>query len=73
MEATMSDQTRKWAVLDCGKYPSDNNCQIKMMAPADHLEDVLDIAVRHAIEKHGHQNQPELRNQLRTLITYEEQ
>ena len=49
----MSAQTRKWAVLDCGKYPSDNNCQIKMMAPADHLEDVLDIAVRHAIESMG--------------------
>jgi hypothetical protein len=64
--------TQKWAVMDCSKYPSENNCQMKIMVPADHLDDILDLCVKHAVDIHGHENKPELRDLMRGVITYEE-
>jgi hypothetical protein len=51
----------KWLVLDCGKMPSDSNCQLVMVAPEDQKDDLVDAGVKHAISKHGHQDGDELR------------
>ncbi|MBI2051339.1 DUF1059 domain-containing protein [Candidatus Roizmanbacteria bacterium] len=41
--------------------PSEKNCRLVMMAPADQREDLLDAGVAHAVKSHGHQESPELR------------
>jgi len=57
-----------WVVANCGKFPSENNCLLVMMAPVAQKEDLLDAAVAHAIKSHGHEDQPELRDQLGQLL-----
>ena len=59
----MADTTRK--VIDCRKFPSESGCSL---AIAGTEEEVLKVAVRHAVEEHGHQNTPELREQIRTML-----
>lgn len=67
----MNEEKQEWAVLDCGKYPSEMNCRIKMMAPAEQVDQVIELAARHACDVHGHSDNQELRQALRTLIEYE--
>lgn len=57
--------TSKRKVIDCRNYPSDQNCSLMISGTE---EEVLDEAVRHATTKHGHQNSPQLREQLRTML-----
>ncbi|GAC1635340.1 MAG: hypothetical protein NVS4B11_37520 [Ktedonobacteraceae bacterium] len=57
-----------WVVANCGKFPSEKHCQLVMMAPAAQKEDLLDAAVAHAIKSHGHENTPELRDQLGQIL-----
>lgn len=52
--------TRK--MIDCRRFPSDRNCSLTIAGTED---EVLMIAMRHAVEDHGHANTPELRDQLR--------
>jgi predicted small metal-binding protein len=52
--------TRK--VVDCRTMPSEINCTLTI---AGEEEEVLDAAVMHAVDKHGHENTPELREQVR--------
>ena len=59
----MADSKRK--VIDCRLYPSEKNCGLLIAGPE---EEVLTVAVRHAVEEHGHANTPELREQLRGLL-----
>ena len=54
--------------IDCRLYPSENGCTLKITGTE---EEVLDAATAHAVAAHGHANTPELRNQLRTLLTTE--
>jgi predicted small metal-binding protein len=49
-------------MIDCRQVPSDTNCSLTI---AGEPEEVLDAAVLHAADKHGHQNTPEFRKQLR--------
>jgi predicted small metal-binding protein len=42
-----------------------NNCSLKISGTG---EEVLDAAVQHAVSAHGHQNTPELRGQIRTML-----
>lgn len=51
----------KWLVVDCGKMPSDSNCQLVMLAPEGQKDDLVDAGVKHAISKHGHADGDELR------------
>lgn len=51
--------------IDCREYPSDKNCSLKLSGTED---EVLDIAVHHATASHGHENTPELREELRRLL-----
>jgi len=51
--------------IDCRDYPSDKNCSLKISGTE---EEVLDAAVQHAASVHGHQNTPELRDQIRSML-----
>ena len=64
---TIPTQSRK--AIDCRRFPSEKNCTLKISGTED---EVLDIAVMHATTAHGHENKPELREQLRSLLTDEE-
>jgi len=63
MSATPTQARRK--SIDCREYPSDKNCSLKISGTED---EVLDIAVQHATASHGHENSPELREELRQLL-----
>ena len=51
--------------IDCRDYPSEKNCSLKISGTE---EEVLDAAVQHAASAHGHQNSPELREQLKSML-----
>ncbi len=57
--------TPKRKVVDCRLFPSEKNCTLTI---AGTEEEVLKVAVRHAVEEHGHKNSPELREQIRSLL-----
>ncbi|HLW59195.1 MAG TPA: DUF1059 domain-containing protein [bacterium] len=57
-----------WVVANCGKFPSEKNCQLVIMAPQSQREDLVEAAATHAAKSHGHQNTPELRKQLSTML-----
>ena len=59
----MPNPSRK--MIDCRRMPSERNCSVTI---AGTEEEVLTVAVRHAVEEHGHANTPELRDQLRQLL-----
>ena len=54
--------------IDCRRFPSEKNCTLAISGTED---EVLDLAVVHATTTHGHENTPELREQLRTMLTDE--
>ena len=49
-------------MIDCRRMPSERNCSVAISGTE---EEVLAIAVRHAIEEHGHDDTPELREKIR--------
>ena len=55
--------TRK--AIDCRDYPSDKNCSLRISGTED---EVLDAATQHAVRSHGHEDSPELREQLRSML-----
>jgi hypothetical protein len=61
-EATMAG-TRK--VIDCRRFPAEKPCSITISGTED---EVLELAVLHAGTVHGHNDTPEFRQQLRTMI-----
>jgi hypothetical protein len=62
----------RWAVVDCSKVPSENMCQMKMMAPEDQMDDLIEVACQHACTKHGHTDSPELRQGIRQSVEFKE-
>ena len=52
-------------VIDCRWFPTEKPCDIAISGSE---EEVLDIAVEHAVNSHGHHNSPELREQLRSML-----
>ncbi|MFZ1221115.1 MAG: DUF1059 domain-containing protein [Chthoniobacterales bacterium] len=55
--------------IDCRNYPSEKNCTLKISGTE---EEVLDAAVQHAVSAHGHENSPELRDQLKSMLAEDE-
>lgn len=51
--------------IDCRHHPSDRGCTLRLEGTE---EEVLDAAVNHAITSHGHTDNPELREQIRSLL-----
>ena len=52
-------------MVDCRQLPNDIGCTLMM---AGEPEELLDAAVLHAADKHGHQDTAELREQLRGAL-----
>ena len=52
--------------VDCREYPSEMNCTIAISA--DSQKELLEAAVQHAIAVHGHQDSPQLRQELAKMI-----
>jgi len=52
--------------IDCREFPSASHCSIAISADSE--EELLTIAVQHAIASHGYTDSPELRSQLRTMF-----
>ena len=61
--------TVKRKIFDCRNYPSDTHCTVAISGTE---EEVLDEAVHHAMTKHGKQNHPNLRDQLRAMLEDEQ-
>ena len=55
--------TRK--VIDCRRFPAEKPCSITIAGTED---EVLELAVLHASAVHGHNDTPEFRQQLRSMI-----
>jgi len=51
--------------IDCRDHPSETNCSLRISGTE---EEVLDAAAQHAVRSHGHEDTPELRGQLRSLL-----
>jgi predicted small metal-binding protein len=51
--------------IDRRDYPSEKNCSQKISGTE---QEVLDAAVQHAVSAHGHQNTPELREQIESML-----
>jgi hypothetical protein len=45
-------------MIDCRRYPSDNNCQVTILGRHD---EVMELAVWHDVTAHGHLDGPNLR------------
>jgi hypothetical protein len=56
-------------VIDCRRFPTEKPCSIVISGTED---DVLDIAVLHATSVHGHQDTPELRDKIRSMLQDED-
>jgi predicted small metal-binding protein len=54
--------------IDCRDYPSEKNCSLKISGTE---QEVLDAAVQHAVSAHGHENSPELRDQITSMLKNE--
>lgn len=59
--------TRKKA--DCREFPSEMNCSLCISGNED---EVIKVAVKHAIDDHGHEDTPELREQIKSMLKDEE-
>ncbi len=57
-----------WVVSNCAELPSEKNCQLVIMGPADQRDDLLDAAVAHAIRAHKHEESRELRAEIGNLL-----
>jgi predicted small metal-binding protein len=51
--------------IDCGDYPSEKNCSLKISGTE---EEVVDAAVQHAVSAHGHEETQELREQIKSML-----
>lgn len=54
--------------MDCREMPSENNCDLAMAGSEEH---VVDAAVTHAVSAHGHEDTPELREQIKQALKEE--
>ena len=52
-------------VMDCSKHPSENNCTLRISGKED---EVIPVAVFHAVTAHGHEDTPDLRQQLKSML-----
>lgn len=53
-------------MIDCRDFPSESKCTVAIAADTE--EEILDVAVPHAVAKHGQEDTPEFREQIRSAI-----
>jgi len=58
----------KRKLIDCRSFPNEIGCTLSISGST---KEVMKAALRHAVEEHGHKDTPELRKQLRILLTDE--
>jgi predicted small metal-binding protein len=64
LKAKESDMARKY--IDCREMPSESKCTVAISADSE--KELLEVAVQHAVEIHGHQDTSEFRKMLRQAI-----
>lgn len=52
--------------IDCRAYPSEMKCTVALSADSE--QELLEVAVQHAVTVHRHRDTPELRQQLKSLF-----
>jgi predicted small metal-binding protein len=52
-------------MADCRRFPSDSNCSLTILGEED---EVVQAAAEHAASAHGHEDTPEMREQLRGML-----
>ncbi|WP_255953915.1 DUF1059 domain-containing protein [Streptomyces odontomachi] len=52
-------------VADCRDFPSETQCSLAISGEED---EVVRAATEHAVSVHGHEDSPELREQVRSLL-----
>lgn len=57
-------------VADCRQFPSESGCTLTI---AGEEEEVVRAAAMHAVDVHGHEDTPELREQIRKMLEDEAQ
>lgn len=55
--------------IDCRDFPNEMNCTVAIFADTE--AELLEAAVQHATSAHGHEDTPELRDQLRKAFKNE--
>jgi predicted small metal-binding protein len=58
-------QSQRRKVADCRDFPSETQCTLTISGTED---EVLRAATEHAVSVHGHQNTPELKEQIRKML-----
>lgn len=69
MVETDTIMTRKY--IDCREFPSEKNCTVEISANTDN--EVMEVAVMHAVTTHQHKDTPDLRKEIRGLIRTREE
>jgi predicted small metal-binding protein len=57
-------------MADCRRFPSESNCSLTIIGEED---EVIRTAAEHAVSVHGHEDNDELREQVRGLLEDEGQ
>ncbi|MGZ8291107.1 MAG: DUF1059 domain-containing protein [Telluria sp.] len=52
--------------VDCREVPSESNCTISIAADSE--TELMEAAIQHAVAVHGHQDTPELRAGIRSVM-----
>ena len=52
--------------IDCRQFPSESGCTVAISA--DTNDELIAAAAQHAVQVHGHQDGPELREQLSQIV-----
>jgi predicted small metal-binding protein len=52
--------------IDCREVPSESKCTVAMSADSEN--ELMEIAVQHALQTHGHKDTPEFRQMLKKAI-----
>ncbi len=53
-------------MIDCRAMPSENGCSLTVAGTED---EVMSVAVYHAVTAHGHEDTPELHDMIRSGLT----
>jgi predicted small metal-binding protein len=56
-------------IADCRRWPSESDCSLTIVGEE---EEVIRAAAEHAASVHGHEDTPELRDQIREFLEPEE-
>jgi predicted small metal-binding protein len=55
-------------IADCRKYPSEMNCSLTITGERD---EVIRAATEHAVSVHGHEDTPQLREEIAGFVEVE--